>query len=91
MSSQRTTFGKRQREQAKQEKLKAKQARLANRRANTDSTQKGPPMGEPQVIEQVSLESLSAAGGVAMAPAPTPDPTPPKPGSLLPPIVSRRS
>lgn len=89
MSSQRTTFGKRQREQAKQEKLRAKQARLAARRANADSTQKGPPMGEPQIIEQVTLESIS---GFAPSPPPPPtEPAPPKPGSLLPPIVSRRS
>ena len=44
MSNQRTTFAKRQREQNRKDKLKAKQDRLAARRANP-RTEKGPPMG----------------------------------------------
>ena len=44
MSNQRTTFAKRQREQNKKDKLKAKQERLAARRA-APRDQKGPPIG----------------------------------------------
>ena len=43
MANQRTTFAKRQREQNRLDKAKAKQARLASRRASSPET-KGPPI-----------------------------------------------
>ena len=43
MANQRTTFGKRQREQNRKDKLRAKQERLAARRASPNQ-EKGPPI-----------------------------------------------
>ena len=43
MSNQRTTFGKRQREQNRKDKARAKQERLAARRASSGG-EKGPPI-----------------------------------------------
>jgi hypothetical protein len=43
LSNQRTTFAKRAREQKRNDKLKAKQERLAARRANPNG-EKGPPI-----------------------------------------------
>jgi len=52
MANQRSTFSKRAREQNLKDKAKAKQDRLERRRSELGTrTEKGPPMGEPQVIE----------------------------------------
>ncbi len=47
MATQRTAFAKRQREQNRKDKARAKQARMAARRAQPGSATKGPPIGEP--------------------------------------------
>lgn len=93
MANQRTTFGKRRREQAKQDKARAKQERLAARRSEAGNGQKGPPMGEPQIIEPAPMPPLPPVGDVtdSTTTSPTAAPPGPRPGSLLPPIVSRRS
>ena len=70
MSNQRTTFAKRQREQNRKDKAKAKQERLASRRASNPG-EKGPPI------------AWAEAGGVdASNDAPTNDtPAPPAPAA----------
>jgi hypothetical protein len=50
MANQRTTFGKRQREQNRKDKLRAKQERLAARRASP-SGQKGPPIAWDEAVQ----------------------------------------
>jgi hypothetical protein len=50
MANQRTTFGKRQREQNRQDKLRAKQERLAARRASSTG-QKGPPIAWDEAVQ----------------------------------------
>jgi hypothetical protein len=44
MSNQRTSFAKRQREQNRKDKARAKQERLASRRGATGTGEKGPPI-----------------------------------------------
>jgi hypothetical protein len=50
MANQRSTFAKRQREQNRNEKARAKQARLAARRAETPGT-KGPPIAPFETVD----------------------------------------
>jgi hypothetical protein len=50
MASQRTTFGKRQREQNRADKLRAKKERLAARRSSS-SDQKGPPIAWDEAVQ----------------------------------------
>jgi hypothetical protein len=49
MANQRTTFGKRQREQNRKDKLRAKQERLAARRA-APAGEKGPPIDWSEAV-----------------------------------------
>jgi hypothetical protein len=49
MANQRTTFGKRQREQNRNDKARAKQERLAARRASP-AGQKGPPIAWDEAV-----------------------------------------
>jgi hypothetical protein len=68
MANQRTTFGKRQREQNRQDKAKAKQERLAARRASSTG-QKGPPIAWDEAVQvENSADDTNDA-----APAPTSD------------------
>ena len=50
MANQRTTFGKRQREQNRKDKAKAKQERLEARRASSNG-QKGPPIAWDEAVQ----------------------------------------
>ena len=50
MANQRTTFGKRQREQNRKDKAKAKQERLEARRASPTG-QKGPPIAWDEAVQ----------------------------------------
>lgn len=50
MANQRTTFGKRQREQNRKDKAKAKQERLEARRASSGG-QKGPPIAWDEAVQ----------------------------------------
>jgi hypothetical protein len=49
VANQRTTFGKRQREQNRNDKARAKQARLAARRGNSTG-EKGPPIAWGEAV-----------------------------------------
>lgn len=70
MANQRTTFGKRQREQNRKDKLRAKQERLEARRASP-SGQKGPPIAWDEAV-QVDETSTDAPND---PPTPTSDET----------------
>lgn len=54
MSNQRTTFAKRQREQTRKDRLRAKQERLATRRANPNG-EKGPPIAWDEAVNTADL------------------------------------
>jgi hypothetical protein len=70
MANQRTTFGKRQREQNRKDKARAKQERLEARRASSGG-QKGPPIAWDEAV-QVEDSSTDVPGD---APTPTSDET----------------
>ncbi|MBA2539704.1 MAG: hypothetical protein H0V17_08730 [Deltaproteobacteria bacterium] len=82
MANQRSTFAKRQREQNKKDKAKAKNERLTARRDNNPGSEtKGPPMGEPQVIEPTAIVPALPPPDVGVVPnaataAPSPSPSP---------------
>lgn len=61
MANQRTTFAKRQREQNRADKLKAKQARLAARRAGGSPETKGPPIAWGEAVQ---VTDSDVPGGV---------------------------
>lgn len=63
MSNQRTTFAKRQREQTRKDRAKAKQERLAARRASSGD-EKGPPIAWDEAV------NTSVTGPSDSAPAP---------------------
>ena len=58
MASQRTTFGKRQREQNRTDKARAKQERLAARRA-TSTGEKGPPIAWDEAHVDATTDATS--------------------------------
>jgi hypothetical protein len=74
MANQRGTFLKRQREQNLKDKARAKEERLAARRARAENrTEKGPPIA--------TIEELNASNGIdspdlVVPPAPIKPPTP---------------
>jgi hypothetical protein len=77
MANQRSTFAKRQREQNKKDKSKSKQERLAARRdGQPDTGQKGPPMGEPQIIEPAPMPPLPGTAGDVTDAVASPSPSP---------------
>ncbi len=67
MANQRTTFGKRQREQNRKDKARAKQERLEARRASPNG-QKGPPIAWDEAV-QVEDGSTDAPSDAPAAPA----------------------
>jgi hypothetical protein len=71
MANQRTTFAKRQREQNRKDKARAKQERLASRRASSTG-EKGPPI------------AWDEAAGVDATTDPTSDPAPAPTGDDVP-------
>jgi len=71
MANQRTTFGKRQREQNRKDKAKAKQERLAARRASP-SGQKGPPIAWDEQV-QVDATDDDVASDTPPPPPPSTD------------------
>jgi hypothetical protein len=90
MANQRSTFAKRQREQNKKDKAKAKAERLDARRGNADPNapvQKGPPMGEPQVIEPSPIvpalppPDVGVAANTATPATPASSPNPSRPSA----------
>ena len=68
MSNQRTTFAKRQREQNRKDKARAKQERLAARRAS-GGAEKGPPIAWGEAVHADTTDD-----GVDSSPTP-PSPT----------------
>jgi hypothetical protein len=70
MANQRTTFGKRQREQNRKDKAKAKQERLEARRANPNE-QKGPPIAWDEAVQVETSDDTNDA-----PPAPPTDDAP---------------
>ena len=69
MANQRTTFGKRQREQNRKDKAKAKQERLEARRASPTG-QKGPPIAWDEAVQ---VEDSGDATNDAPPPPPSDD------------------
>ena len=70
MANQRTTFGKRQREQNRKDKAKAKQERLEARRASSNG-QKGPPIAWDEAVQVETSDDTNDA-----PPAPPTDDVP---------------
>ncbi len=60
MSNQRTTFAKRQREQNRKDKARAKQERLASRRASPTG-EKGPPIAWDEAHVDATTDATSDA------------------------------
>ena len=62
MSNQRTTFLKRQREQNRLDKARAKQERLAARRASAPTATKGPPIAWGEAVGGDTAEGETLDG-----------------------------
>ena len=79
MGNQGSTFGKRQREQNRKDKARAKQERLAARRSEV-RVGKGPPIASfaeayaPIALGSTVPESSMPSGPATLAPAPAPAP-----------------
>lgn len=67
MASQRTTFGKRQREQNKKDKARAKQERLAARRSSPNE-QKGPPIAWDEAVQVDTSDTSDTSDTPAATP-----------------------
>ena len=60
MSNQRTTFAKRQREQNRKDKARAKQERLAARRAS-GGAEKGPPIAWGEAVHDATDDDVDSS------------------------------